>query len=250
MAIEEYCEMPSSEKGRLLACALRFGIPKSTLSAHLNGWLSKLESAELCQKIFPEEEQVLIQYLKDAAHWGFSDTWEQCKRRSNEILRTQSMGPEYPVSSLWLDWFLDHHGTSICTFWSNTHSSVQSGALNESVVNHWFQLLEETVTMFSIAPDCIFSMGETSIFLDKPTSKTLYIGSTDSNQQPIAIHNENQETATLIPIILAAGKVFKPTVTFKGEWFQAGANWKNPLNALYVSFYHIMATNWYAHVKA
>ena len=60
-------------------------------------------------------------------------------------------------------------------------------------------------------------MGETSIFLDKPTSKTLYIGSTDSNQQPIAIHNENQETATLIPIILAAGKVFKPTVTFKGE---------------------------------
>ena len=74
LAIEAYHEMPSSEKGRLLACAQRFGIPKSTLSARLNGRLSKLESAKLRQKLFPEEEQVLIQYLKDAAHQGFPDT--------------------------------------------------------------------------------------------------------------------------------------------------------------------------------
>ena len=74
MAIEAYCEMPSSEKGRLLACAQKFGIPKSTLPACLNGRLSKPESAKLHQKLFPEEEQVLIQYLKDAAHWGFPDT--------------------------------------------------------------------------------------------------------------------------------------------------------------------------------
>ena len=59
-------------------------------------------------------------------------------------------------------------------------------------------------------------MDETSIFLDKPTSKTLYIGSTESSHQPIAIHDENRETATLIPIISAAGKVFRPTVIFKG----------------------------------
>ena len=150
LAMEAYHEMPCSEKGRLLVCAQRFGIPKSTLSACLNGWLSKLESAKLCQKLFPEEEQVLIQYLKDAAHWGFPDTWEWCKRRATEILRTQSMGLEHPVSSSWLDQSLDCHGTSICTFWSKTHSSVQGGALNESVVNHWFQLLEETVTKFPI----------------------------------------------------------------------------------------------------
>ena len=160
------------------------------------------------------------------------------------------MGLEHPVSSSWLNRFLDRHGTSIRTFWSKTRSSVRGGALNESVVNHWFQLLEETVTKFSIEPDCIFSMDETSTFLDKATSKTLYIGATESNQQPIAIRNENRETATLIPIIPAAGKVFKPTVIFKGERFQAGADWKNPLDALYVSFHHIMATNWYAHIKA
>ena len=56
LAIEAYHEMPSSEKGRLLACAWRFGIPTSTLSACLNGRLSKLGSAKLCQKLFPEEE--------------------------------------------------------------------------------------------------------------------------------------------------------------------------------------------------
>ena len=101
------------------------------------------------------------------------------------------MGLEHPVSSSWLNQFLDHHGTSIHTFWRKTHSSVQGGALNKSVVNHWFQLLEETVTKFSIEPDCILSMDKTSTFLDKPTSKTLNIGATESNQQPIAICNEN-----------------------------------------------------------
>jgi hypothetical protein len=216
-AVEAYCQMPSSQKARLLTCARRFGVPKSTISACLNGRISKLESAQLRQKLFPQEEQVLVEYLKDSACRGFPDTREQCERRANEILRTRSMGLEHPVSSSWLDRFLDHHGTSICTFWSKTHSSLQGGALNETVVNHWFQLLEEIVTKYSIAPDCIFSMDETSTFLDKPTSKTLHIGATESSRQPIAIRNENRETATLIPIISAAGKVFKPTIIFKGE---------------------------------
>jgi len=134
-------------------------------------------------------------------------------------------------------------------FWSKTWSSVRSGAVNERVVNHWFQLLGEIVTKFSISPDCIFSMDETSTFLDKPTSKTLYIGSTESSHQPIAIHDENRETATLIPIISAAGKVFRPTVIFKGARFRASADWKNPLNALYVSFHDITAANWDADIK-
>jgi hypothetical protein len=167
--------------------------------------------------LFPQEEQVLVEYLKDSARRGFPDTREWCERKANEILRTWSMGLEHPVSSSWLNRFLDRHGTSICTFWSKTHSSLQGGALNETVVNHWFQLLEEIVTKYSIAPDCIFSMDETSTFLDKPTSKTLHIGATESSRQPIAIRNENRETATLIPIISAAGKVFKPTIIFKGE---------------------------------
>jgi len=73
-AMEAYHQMPSSQKARLQICAHQFGIPKSTLSACLNGQLSKLESTKLCQKLFPEEEQVLLEYLKDAARRGFPDT--------------------------------------------------------------------------------------------------------------------------------------------------------------------------------
>jgi len=122
--MEAYHQMPSSQRARLWICAHQFGIPKSTLSARLNGQLSKLESTKLCQKLFPEEEQVLLEYLKDAAHRGFPDTREQCKRRVNEILKTRSMGLECPVSQSWLNHFLDHHGSSIHMFWSKTQSSV------------------------------------------------------------------------------------------------------------------------------
>jgi len=73
-AMEAYHQMPSSQKAKLRICAQRFGIPKSTLSARLNGRLSKLESTKLRQKLFLEEEQVLLEYLKDAARRGFPDT--------------------------------------------------------------------------------------------------------------------------------------------------------------------------------
>jgi len=237
-------------KGQTLDMCTQVWHPQiNSLSACLNGQLSKLESTKLCQKLFPEEEQVLLEYLKDAACRGFPDTWEWCKRRANEILKTWSMGLECPVSWLWLDHLLDHHGSSIhmvleqsmelCmrwgSKWKSCRSLVPASWGNRDKIFHfpWLHLL----------------YGQNIKFLDKPTSKTLYIGSTESSHQPIAIHDENWETATLIPIISAAGKVFRPTVIFKGAQFQASADWKNPLNALYVSFHDITAANWDTDIK-
>ena len=109
-------------------------------------------------------------------------------------------------------------------------TTVWRGALNQAVVDDWFELLNATTTNYGIEQDCIFSMDETCCFLDKCTSKTHHIGPANQLWQ-MALRNEARDTATMIPIISASGAVFPPTIIFKGMKLRGKADWKNPLRA-------------------
>ena len=109
-------------------------------------------------------------------------------------------------------------------------TTVRGGALNQAVVDDWFELLSATITNYGIEQDCIFSMDETCCFLDKCTFKTHHIGPANELQQ-MALRNEARETATMIPIISASGAVFPPTIIFKGVKLRGKVDWKNPLKA-------------------
>jgi hypothetical protein len=58
--------------------AAKHCIPLSTLTAHIRGCPSKLASAGLRQRILPDEEVLLVDYLEEAAHQGFPDTRKRC----------------------------------------------------------------------------------------------------------------------------------------------------------------------------
>ena len=57
-----------------VSLAMKHGISRSTLQAHLSGCTSKIESAGQQQKICPDEEQLLVDYLQETACQGFPDT--------------------------------------------------------------------------------------------------------------------------------------------------------------------------------
>ena len=52
----------------------KWGVKQPTLTAQINGRLSKLQSASQQQKIHPDEEKVLVEYLQETARRGFPDT--------------------------------------------------------------------------------------------------------------------------------------------------------------------------------
>ena len=90
-ALEEYLTMwdqkpPPSQD----AIARQFGVTKSTLSAHIKGCPSKLASASQQQKIYPDEEQLIVDYLQETVWRGFPDTQLQCVQHTNEVLVAQS----------------------------------------------------------------------------------------------------------------------------------------------------------------
>jgi Tc5 transposase DNA-binding domain/helix-turn-helix, Psq domain len=211
--------------------ASHFGVARSTLSARINGRPSKLASASQRQKIYPDEEQVIVDYLREAARRGFPDTQKRCIRHANEILIARSGNKDARVGIRWLGRFLHRHHDKIRCYWSTTLTTVRGGALNRGVVDDWFELLQATITNYGIEQDCIFSMDETSCFLDKSTFKSRHIGSAGQAQQ-MALRNEVRETATLIPIISADGRVFKPTVIFQGKLLRGKDEWSNPLDAM------------------
>ena len=231
-ALEEYLKTrdqkpPPSQD----AIARQFGVPRSTLSARIKGRPSKLASASQRQKIYPDEEQLIIDYLQETARRGFPDTQIRCIRRVNEILVARSGNKDARVGIRWLGRFLHRHHDKLRCYWSTTLTTVRGGALNQAIVDDWFELLQATVTSYGIEQDCIFSMDETCCFLDKGTHKSRHIGSAGQSQQ-IALRNEVRETATLIPFISADGRVFRPTVIFQAVLLKGKDSWPNPLNAM------------------
>jgi len=231
-AMEEYLatrDQPSPPGQTMLAN--KYGVPRSTLTARIQGRPSKLDSASKQQKILPEEEELIVAYLQETARRGFPDTKKRCVRRANEILRARSGNPTATVGISWLGRFLHRHRDKVRCYWSTTLTTVRGGALNSNTVDHWFNLLQQTVTDYGIEQDCIFSMDETCCFLDKCTQKTRHIGSASAHQQ-LALRNEVRETATMIPIISASGMVFPPTVIFQGTLLRKKETWENPLNAM------------------
>ena len=91
-AVEEFQQtwsLPSAPSQVLLA--MKHGISRSTLQAWISGRTSKIESAGQQQKIRPDEEQLLVDYLQETACWGFPDTLKRATRHANEILHMRSV---------------------------------------------------------------------------------------------------------------------------------------------------------------
>jgi len=213
------------------ALAIKWDVKQPTLTARINGRPSKMESAKKHQLLHPNEEQCLVEYLQETARRGFPDTRKRCIRHANEILCQRLGNPKAAVGKRWLDHFLLRHHDQLRCYWSTSLTTVRGGALNEAVVDDWFELLDATITNYGIEEDCIFSMDETCCFLDKSRTKGRHIGPANQVRQMI-LRNEARETVTMIPLISANGAVFPPTIIFKGERLRKGDNWDNPLNAM------------------
>ena len=86
-AVDEFQQtrnLPSAPSQGLLA--KKHGVARLTLQARISGRTSKIESAGRQQKIHPDEEQLLVDYLQETARQGFPDTLKRATRRANEIL--------------------------------------------------------------------------------------------------------------------------------------------------------------------
>ena len=219
-----------SEDPNFSELAAEFHVPHSTLSHHFNGRTSKREDG-IKRRILPlEAEHALVAFLDEAARRGFPETAETAREHATAILRSISGDKTATIGKNWMDRFLERHADRLKSFWATSQTTLRGGAANPKNISHWFLLLSETTSKFSIVPELMFAMDETCCFIDKSTRRFKVIGRSKQRSQT-ALKDENRESVTLIPLVSASGRVYPPTIIFKGKQLRNKAMLPNPLGA-------------------
>ena len=144
----------------------------------------------------------------------------------NAVIQEKLGDPSFHVGKNWVDQWLEKWGKWLSTYWSTSLDTVRARALNPTIIEDYFRKVEETISKHKINPDCLWSMDETSIAFGR-ACKTRVIGQA-GNRVQLSQRDGNGETATLMPLISAAGACVPPCVIFKGQ--KLNSNWSTPEN--------------------
>ena len=101
--------------------------------------------------------------------------------------------------------------------------------LNPTLVNEFYNLLEETINMYNIPAENIYNMDETGIQLSIGQKVKAFI---DHDQKDVySIQDGNWELITVIETVSADGLCLQPSVIFQGKCWDLKWGWNNPCNA-------------------
>jgi len=231
LAVKSYTKhLEAGHRVSFRACANKFGVSRETLRQRIAGRRTRKEANDDMAWFTPEEDQVLIGFLKEIAEHGFPDTKRYLRECVNALLRAKKGDPTFSVGINWVDRWLERHNDQLKRYWTTSLDNVRARALNPATVSDYFSKVHKVLTEHKIDPDCLWSMDETGLQFNHTTKKRV-IGQTGKRQQH-SIRNGTREYATIIPLISAAGACPPPTVIFQGVrmntlWTGQG----NPLKA-------------------
>ena len=226
-ALAAYQEaLASNEVLSVREAARRFNVPKTSLQERINGRRSILESNSERSWLDDTESKVIVDELIHSAAQGFPDTKRHLRRRVNAVIQDKLGDPSFHVGENWVDRWLEKWGKSLSTYWSTSLDAVHSRALNPEVVHDYFQKVQETISKYKIDPDCLWTMDESG-FIFGHACKTRVIGQAGNRVQH-SQRDGSRETATVIPLISAAGACMPPCVIFKGQ--KLNTLWSEPEN--------------------
>jgi len=226
--------LASDEVLSVCEAAWHFNVPKTSLQEHINGHRSILESNAERSWLDDTESKVIVDELICSAVQGFPETKHHLCRRVNAVIQDKLGDPSFHVGEKWVDWWLERWGKWLSTYWSTSLDAVCARALNPEVIDDYFQKVQETISKYKIDPDCLWTMDESS-FIFGHACKTRVIGQA-GNWVQHSQRDGSRETATVMPLISAAGACMPPCVIFKGQ--KLNSLWSgpenNPLECLYV----------------
>ena len=113
--------------------------------------------------------------------------------------------------------------------WSSTLEKCHAASLNPTLVNEYFNLLEETITTYNIPPENIYNMDEKGIQLGMGQKVKAFV---DHDQKEVySVKDGNRELVTMIEFISADGGSFQPSAIYQGKCWDLEWGQNNPCNA-------------------
>ena len=205
-------EACKSNQKSMRKVAKQYGIPKSSLHDRVNGKMTRKEEHQRRQKLSPQEELAIVNWLHRLQAWGWSSRIDQVREMAAELLKkkgdTQSLGIH------WGQKFLGRH-QQLKTAFVPSLDKKRAIAEEGQILDQWFALYSRIKTEYSIDESNIWNMGEKG-FMQEVVGKESVIISRHQLKTSMT-QPGNREWVALIECVSLDGKIIKPWIIFKGR---------------------------------
>ena len=134
----------------------------------------------------------------------------------------------HAVGESWVRRFKARH-PELKVKWSSTLEKCRAASLNLTLVNEFYNLLEETINTYNIPAENIYNMDEKRIQLSIGQKVKAFV---NCDQKDVySIEDGNRELVTVIKTVSADGSCLQPSVIFQGKHRDLEWGQNNPCNA-------------------
>jgi len=226
--LERYIKQ-GGKKPTYRGVAARFGLNHRLLRRRvLDLGTSKATSNATKSHLTEAEATNLIDFAIEMARRAFPLRVKELEKHTTEIVRTRK--PDFKgVGKNWAPRFLIKHGKRISTKWGVSLDTVHAKTVTPAAVEHYFNMLHETLEKYNIQPHNLYGFDETGFALGCG-KKTRVLASASETTQKMQ-RDGNKEGVTVMSTICADGSNVPPVVIFKGQYFLEKWRQNNPIGA-------------------
>jgi DNA-binding Lrp family transcriptional regulator len=153
-AIEDYKLHEAKERITYTKIAEKWGVSRVTLARRCKGTQgSKQEQISNQQKLHPQQELELVEYLKRLTDRGLAPRKEMVRSFASQIAQE-------PVGEKWVKRFLSRNDSHLTFQWTTGMDSVRHKADSEDKYNLYFELLHQKMEEYKIEPRNTYNMDE------------------------------------------------------------------------------------------
>ncbi|OWY56620.1 CENP-B protein [Alternaria alternata] len=198
------------------AAAKAYNIPRSTLAARLRGTRTRQFSHEYQQRLTPQQEEFLVQWILEEDARAFPPSHARAREMANRILRMN--GDNNPVGKRWISFFLKRN-TRVASIVGRKIEGARAEGATQEQIRAFLELFERTRVRLGIRTEDMWNMDETGKAMGVCANTRVLADSRKSKaykQSP-----ENREWASIIECVSATGKKLRCGVIFKGKNLQS-----------------------------
>ena len=173
--------IPKRRRAGQRRIAAEFDIPQATLSGRVSGkHLPRREAHSYRQLVTPAEEDVLVDYIRRMASYGFPASATTIQEVANLIRRNRlliTMSPTHQITPLgknWIDKFKSRH-PEVRTAWTKAMHDVRVDGCQPHLLRRWFDELTAIMSRNQYRPSNIYNMDETGYGIGGSQSKQVLV---------------------------------------------------------------------------
>jgi hypothetical protein len=204
--------------------AAKYGVDRRTLARrHQGATISREAQAQNLQALAPQQEQELLQYIKQLTERGLPPTRPMIRRFASEIAKRE-------LGKGWVDRYIQRYNVYLISRWTTGMDRLRHQADSLPKYSLYFELLRSKLSQYNIEPRHTYNMDEKGFLLGilsrskRIFSKRLY----EEGKIKAHIQDGNREWITLVACICADGSALDPAIIYQSasgsiqdSWLQA-----------------------------